>query len=564
MTLLLSILVITQSEEYKILLKKRPPSLYPFIMEKKIEEPSILEGDTLRIVYYWWYPDKIAYVTDTFPTVYAIESYNWQISDTVFWYFYYPENDTATGKPTGEHPKGADCWLTYIGSEPCKGYWKFWGKSIWDETPNEGVLTRYPACGEENDLPGFGWGIRPAYIWHQELVFTDISFFPGKWYVELYKRKANGNKVFLKRDSCELRDTFTFIRISFPSDTDTVYGRENIILTIHENHWANVKLNITSISVLGGKNIDTTIEFHVYRMGERKGKTIPFDFGFEYGRIYQIVAQIEDYSGNQDSDTGFAVVGMPVIDVTLNPQEVQPRDIPGLPPNGNRTEVRVRVTSPSGRPVQGFPVNLTARAVLYSGGHDHDGNRPVGIFEQNHGQTNENGEFRTYYYATQFGGIERIIASGGNISDSADLTVRVPGLQLLPDATSYQKVGGTQYHHGPPNYQDDHNHWGQSYLIDAIYAIALNYVDEGGEIILINDISLPFGGLFDINGNWTVPHSTHRMGQNADIEGTGEEGKFRKPQEIEEIINEVARAFGINISYFWESTHYHFTITQGR
>ena len=35
--------------------------------------------------------------------------------------------------------------------------------------------------------------------------------------------------------------------------------------------------------------------------------------------------------------------------------------------------------------------------------------------------------------------------------------------------------------------------------------------------LCINDISLPFGGLFDINGNWRRPHGSHRMGVDIDI-----------------------------------------------
>ncbi len=223
------------------------------------------------------------------------------------------------------------------------------------------------------------------------------------------------------------------------------------------------------------------------------------------------------------------------------------------------------------REMKGFSdsVKFEVFAVDSSGGHDHNGNRNsyAGKLDFYTGMTDSSGRLTNIYTAGEFGGIEKIVvylADDTTLRDTAEIVVAIPGLALLPESPYYLKVGGTKYHHGPPRYQDDHNHWGQSYLIDAIYAIALNYVDEGGEVILINDISLPYGGLFDINGNWVVPHSTHRTGQNADIEGTGQDGKFRKPQEIEEIINKVAEAFGINISYFWETTHYHFTITQGR
>jgi hypothetical protein len=34
----------------------------------------------------------------------------------------------------------------------------------------------------------------------------------------------------------------------------------------------------------------------------------------------------------------------------------------------------------------------------------------------------------------------------------------------------------------------------------------------------INDVSLPYGGLFDVNGDWRDPHVSHRSGKDVDIE----------------------------------------------
>jgi hypothetical protein len=35
--------------------------------------------------------------------------------------------------------------------------------------------------------------------------------------------------------------------------------------------------------------------------------------------------------------------------------------------------------------------------------------------------------------------------------------------------------------------------------------------------IVYTGLSLPLGGLFDINGDWNSPHCAHREGRNADI-----------------------------------------------
>jgi hypothetical protein len=40
-----------------------------------------------------------------------------------------------------------------------------------------------------------------------------------------------------------------------------------------------------------------------------------------------------------------------------------------------------------------------------------------------------------------------------------------------------------------------------------------------GRFIRLNDTSLEWGGLFDLNNNWTVPpHRQHRVGIHADVE----------------------------------------------
>jgi hypothetical protein len=229
--------------------------------------------------------------------------------------------------------------------------------------------------------------------------------------------------------------------------------------------------------------------------------------------------------------------------------------------------VIVRVKTPSGRPISGWPIFLEARGVPGSGGHDHCENRPAGDFQQNNGQTDENGEFRTFYFASEIGGIERIIASGGEIKDSADLTVRVPDLYLLPESDYYVKYGTpyyAQFHHTPPSYSDDHTHWGKEELINAIYTIAWNYVLRGGEIIYVNDMSLPYGGLFDIQGNWRPPHKTHRTGRNADISGRGPGGTFLCFAIMKDIIQQAGDSLNVNIEYKWHGDHYHFTVTPRR
>jgi len=87
---------------------------------------------------------------------------------------------------------------------------------------------------------------------------------------------------------------------------------------------------------------------------------------------------------------------------------------------------------------------------------------------------------------------------------------------------------------------------------------------RGGEIIYINDMSLPYGGLFDIQGNWRPPHDTHRTGRNADISGRGPGGTFLQEEMMKEIIREAAKRLNVSIDCDYERNHYHFTVTPRR
>lgn len=109
------------------------------------------------------------------------------------------------------------------------------------------------------------------------------------------------------------------------------------------------------------------------------------------------------------------------------------------------------------------------------------------------------------------------------------MIARVPGLIPLPNSVYYDKIGGTNAHHEPPSFtSEDDNHWGTSSFISALTQVSREW-NQSAEIGLIefdqiplhiNDISLPNGGLFDIEGGWTPSHDYHRVGRDADIRTT--------------------------------------------
>ena len=212
----------------------------------------------------------------------------------------------------------------------------------------------------------------------------------------------------------------------------------------------------------------------------------------------------------------------------------------------------VKVRAPGGG--AGTPVQFKAEWVVGSGGHAHGGNDTrtltnppadkMGFFATLDAPTTPLGSETTSfadssgtavlsYTAPQFGGRVVIVATATvgqqTIVNRDTLEVRVPGLQLLPTSTDYDQVGGTVRHTGPPNQTPNDNHYGTPEMLAILsdLAVRVDSLDDGSRLV-VNDISLPRGGLFDIWGDWIDPHITHRVGMDADIQITTEDNGTRE------------------------------------
>ena len=203
--------------------------------------------------------------------------------------------------------------------------------------------------------------------------------------------------------------------------------------------------------------------------------------------------------------------------------------------------------------ISNYWVQLDTAVLADSGGHSHDGTRPkpkyivpklsgVGVDTITSGarKTDSTGVLRFKFLASQFGGVERIrvrLLSDTTKWDTLSVITRVPGLQLLPVGTNYIKYGGRCEHHGPQAPSGcttpDTDHWGTADIIQSVIAIADSFAAYYTNFrIRVNDMSLPLGGGFDIEGNWEadiideypqsgdcndVGHCEHREGTVADI-----------------------------------------------
>ena len=181
-----------------------------------------------------------------------------------------------------------------------------------------------------------------------------------------------------------------------------------------------------------------------------------------------------------------------------------------------------------------------------SGGHSHDGNRPMGRYKYPIGststtqtitaKTDANGRLKFRYVASQFGGVERInvhLLSDTTKVDTLSLITKVPMLDSLAPGQHYELVGTPNNWSGTndpcrtvrPRSEHFRNHYGTARLRLAVQQIANAYDSLHSKIRLrVNDMSLVYGGLFDASNNdlptphpWTTPHSEHRIGINADI-----------------------------------------------
>jgi len=203
-------------------------------------------------------------------------------------------------------------------------------------------------------------------------------------------------------------------------------------------------------------------------------------------------------------------------------------------------DIVVTVTKSTGEPAPNQSVQIEAIWVTGSGGHSHTNAPPkskmgvLSVFlpvplapKEGRGivtaQTDEAGKIYLSYATPKFGGQINLVATlqtAAGQSDAKQVNVRVPGLVPLPNSPIYEKIGGTVAHHGPPLFtSEDDNHQVNESVGAILVSFAAIYSENFPNFpkVRYNDISLPNGGLFDIDGNWAPSHKLHRIGQNVDV-----------------------------------------------
>lgn len=150
-------------------------------------------------------------------------------------------------------------------------------------------------------------------------------------------------------------------------------------------------------------------------------------------------------------------------------------------------------------------------------GHSHSNRQPPVEFPNNDRcksgiplNTEVSWLFKTPEYAAQLKATWTWTgACQGSQSETAN--VGIEGLAELGPGAGYDLVGKTPTH--------PRNHFGTSEALTQLPLIAAQYKREfpRNPNLNYNDMSLPFGGLFDWKDTWAPPHKTHRFGYQIDI-----------------------------------------------
>lgn len=182
-----------------------------------------------------------------------------------------------------------------------------------------------------------------------------------------------------------------------------------------------------------------------------------------------------------------------------------------------------------------------------TGGHNHsDSGRPLGTLEPLQGNSGSDAILTVTYTAPDPAGVVRITGSGfhptyGFFSGTFTIGIMVPGLQELGAGSNYDLVGQTATH---PS-----NHFGTAGLLASLGSLAQTYSTAyPGQRLGYNDMSLPFGGLFDISANWGTPHKSHRLGTDVDL-------RLVPPQQRQSLQQMIYRS-GISLILV-EGNHWH-------
>ncbi len=133
------------------------------------------------------------------------------------------------------------------------------------------------------------------------------------------------------------------------------------------------------------------------------------------------------------------------------------------------------------------------------------------------GNTSVYGSIRFDILPGTVGQAERVAATASGGSGYLDYVIGYDDIYWNDHPEIWQQVGGNTTNHGGNEY----NHWMKGTPAFQLFYCTYEYLSSYPQgKICTNDMSLPFGGVFDINNTWAPPHTFHQKGDAVDIPTT--------------------------------------------
>ena len=178
-----------------------------------------------------------------------------------------------------------------------------------------------------------------------------------------------------------------------------------------------------------------------------------------------------------------------------------------------------------------------------NGGHSHDHatvSTAVGYFDNNTCTTDSTGSCDVTWHPPEASGLYELkvyVDGEPDVANTQRFIVGVDGLTSLVPSSYYRLTGQT------PSHPD--NHWAMEDVVGYIQQMASAfYLDNNNATLGINDMSLVYGGLFDIAADWNIPHSLHRLGRSVDIDSHTETLDGHWLQVDKEVISRLCQEYG--------------------
>ncbi len=176
----------------------------------------------------------------------------------------------------------------------------------------------------------------------------------------------------------------------------------------------------------------------------------------------------------------------------------------------------------------------------YTGGHNHENSSHIwsGLYPYA-GNTGCCG-LQVQVYTTSVGQVEWIDTCA-DVCSTTDFTVGYGDLYVYGGGDAWVLIGQT------PTHPD--NHWSIVATNNGMQGVAVQYHNEypNYDVIGINDMALPVGGVFDLNSDWSPPHSNHGRGKAADNRGNGAANSVPRIPDVQNRFMDICRGYGATI-----------------